>query len=124
MAGRPPESGPSHTPPGTPERLLLGLAFVASGAALGSWFAAFRLIGAVLVLIGLVILVQAGWEPLQAYLREILGPRASHQRSTRNTAGVDRRYFPQTLTTPAGVLSLVLQETAGASLRAASAVRR
>jgi hypothetical protein len=54
------------------------LAFIASGAALGSWFAAFRLIGAALVLIGLVILVLAGWKPLQAHLQEILGPRASH----------------------------------------------
>ncbi len=78
MTGLPPEPGPGHAPPGTPERLLLGLAFIASGAALGSWFAAFRLIGAALVLIGLVILVLAGWKPLQAHLQEILGPRASH----------------------------------------------
>src|SRR4051794_13403289 len=79
MAGLPPDSGRGRSPSGTAERLLLGLAFVASGAALGSWAPAFQLIGAALVLIGLLILVLAGWKPLQGYLQETLGPRAGNQ---------------------------------------------
>lgn len=62
-----PETGPSHLPPGS-ERMTLGLAFIGTGAALSSWFDAFRALGALLILIGLGILISAVWPPLRSTL--------------------------------------------------------
>ncbi len=60
-----PGPDPSSVPPGIPERVMFGLAFIATGAALSSWFDAFRLVGVVLILIGLAILFLAVWSPLR-----------------------------------------------------------
>lgn len=62
---QPDPPSPNANKPWTPELFMLGLAFIGAGAALGSWFDAFRLLGIALILIGVAILVLAAAQPMR-----------------------------------------------------------
>jgi hypothetical protein len=76
MAEPPTSATPSEESSRRRERITIALSLIGAGASLNSWFPAFQLLGAILIVAGLLVLAGAAWPVAKSFFQRHLHTRA------------------------------------------------